>query len=288
MNVNGKTQLIGLIGWPVSHSFSPAMHNAAADALGLNWIYVPLPVHSQDLQTAVLGMSALGFRGINVTVPHKQTVMPLLDSIEESAKIIGAVNTIVVSRKSPGQEDNWHLAGHNTDWLGFLADLESLQVEINQRDCLVLGAGGSARAIVYSLAQAGANVHVLARRIDQARQLAIDFESVAPVQADSLAALSSLITRLKAPLIINTTPLGMDPTVENTVWPDSQPFPEGTFVYDLVYNPLETRLMQQAQAAGCRTANGLGMLLHQGAIAFELWTGRKPSIHVMKKGLESA
>jgi shikimate dehydrogenase len=287
MTIDGKTQLIGLIGWPVSHSFSPAMHNAAAVALGLNWIYVPLPVHPQDLQSAVLGMPALGFKGINVTVPHKQTVMPFLNSIEQGARIIGAVNTIVANPISLMQQDTWHLVGHNTDWLGFLADLDSLEVNINQRNCLVLGAGGSARAVVYGLAQAGANVHVLTRRIVQAGQLAADFADVAQVQVDSLTALRSLITGLKTPLIINTTPLGMIPEVDRTIWPDSVPFPAGAFVYDLVYNPLETRFMRQAQAAGCKTSNGLGMLVHQGAIAFELWTGQKPSIPVMKKALES-
>jgi shikimate dehydrogenase len=288
MSIDGKTQLIGLIGWPVSHSFSPAMHNAAAAELGLNWIYIPLPVHPQDLQSAVLGMPTLGFKGINVTVPHKQTVIPFLNTVEQGARIIGAVNTIVVNPVSLTPEDKWHLAGHNTDWLGFLADLDSLEVNINQRDCLVLGAGGSARAVVYALAQAGANVHVLARRIVQAGQLVADFAYVAQLQADSLAALPSLITGLKAPLIVNTTPLGMIPEVGRTVWPESVPFPAGTFVYDLVYNPQETRFMQQAQAAGCRTSNGLGMLIHQGAIAFELWTGQKPSIQVMKNALKSA
>ena len=288
MTIDGKTQMIGLIGWPVSHSLSPAMHNAAAAALGLNWIYVPMPVRPQDLQSAVLGIPALGFNGINVTVPHKQTVMPFLNTVEQGARIIGAVNTIVVNPVSLMQKDTWQMAGHNTDWLGFLADLDSLQVNINQRDCLVLGAGGSARAVVYGLAQAGANVHLLARRIVQAGQLAADFTDVTHVQVDSLAALSSLITGLKAPLIVNTTPLGMIPEVDRTVWPDSVPFPAGTFVYDLVYNPPETRFMRQAQAAGCRTSNGIGMLIHQGALAFELWTGQKPSIQVMQKALESA
>ena len=245
-------------------------------------------MHPRDLQSAVLGIPALGFNGINVTVPHKQAVIPFLNSIEQGARIIGAVNTIVVTRNSRLPENKWQLAGHNTDWLGFLSDLDSLQVNINQRDCLVLGAGGSARAVVYGLAQAGANVHVLARRSVQAEQLAADFAACGPgIQVDSLAALPTLITRLEAPLIVNTTPLGMIPEVDRTVWPDSLPFPTGTFVYDLVYNPQETRFMQQAQAAGCRTSNGLGMLIHQGAIAFELWTGQNPGIQVMKKALES-
>ena len=287
MTIDGKTKLIGLIGWPVSHSFSPAMHNAAAAALGLNWIYLPLPVRPPDLRSAVLGMSALGFKGINVTVPHKQAIIPFLNTIEKGARIIGAVNTIVVNRLSAKPEEPWLLAGHNTDWLGFLADLDSLQVPSKQRDCLILGAGGSARAVVYALAQAGANVLILARRKVQAEQLAADFAEVAQVLVDSLTALPSLVSGLNAPLIVNTTPLGMLPEVDRSVWPDSMPFPAGTFVYDLVYNPQETRFMQQAKEAGCGTSNGLGMLIHQGALAFELWTGQKPSIKEMKKALQS-
>ena len=285
MIVDGKTQLIGLIGWPVSHSFSPAMHNAAAASFGLNWIYVPLPVRPRDLRSAVEGMPALGFNGVNVTIPHKQAVMPFLDSIQQGAGIIGAVNTIVVNRNSSVPERTWQLAGYNTDWLGFLADLDSLAVSIKQRDCLVLGAGGSARAVVYALAQADAHVNILARRTDQAAQLAADLAGVAEVQFDSLAALPALVAGLKAPLIVNTTPLGMIPETDRTIWPESIPIPTGSFIYDLVYNPLETYLMRQAHAAGCGTSNGLGMLLHQGALAFELWTGQKPSIQMMEKAL---
>ena len=285
MIINGKTQLIGLIGWPVSHSFSPAMHNAAADALGINWIYLPMPVRPQDLKSAVLGIPALGFNGINVTVPHKQAVMPLLDTIEPGAKLIGAVNTIVVNRAA---DNTCQLTGHNTDSLGFLADLHSLHVNVDQRDCLILGAGGSARAVVYGLVQAGANVHILARRVTQAQQLATDFAGESSIQADSLAALPALVKSLKTPLIVNTTPLGMSPEVDRTIWPDSTSFPPGTFVYDLVYNPRQTRFMQQAQAAGCKTSNGLGMLIHQGALAFELWTGQKPDLQLMQNALESA
>ena len=261
------------------------MHNAAAASFGLNWIYVPLPVRPRDLRSAVEGMPALGFNGVNVTIPHKQAVMPFLDSIQQGAGIIGAVNTIVVNRNSSVPERTWQLAGYNTDWLGFLADLDSLTVSIKQRDCLVLGAGGSARAVVYALAQADAHVNILARRTDQAAQLAADLAGVAEVQFDSLAALPALVAGLKAPLIVNTTPLGMIPETDRTIWPESIPIPTGSFIYDLVYNPLETYLMRQAHAAGCGTSNGLGMLLHQGALAFELWTGQKPSIQVMEKAL---
>ena len=132
--INGKTQLIGVIGWPVSHTFSPAMHNAAAADLGLNWVYVPLPVRVEEVETAVRGLAAAGFRGINITVPHKQAIIPLLDVVETGAQAIGAVNTIVFARRDDGSV---RLIGHNTDWSGFLADLAALDVVVARRDCQI-------------------------------------------------------------------------------------------------------------------------------------------------------
>ncbi len=287
-SIDGKTQLMGLIGWPVEHSFSPAMHNAAAAELGLNWVYLPMPVHPQALGTAMRGLPALGFKGFNVTVPHKQAIIPMLDDVEQGARIIGAVNTVVISLDPERSEQPWHLVGHNTDWLGFLADLKALQVNVKGRDCLVLGAGGSARAIVYALAQAGANIILLARRTAQAEQLAAELSSVATIDIGSLDGLSSQASVLDAPLIVNSTPLGMSPKVDQSIWSDEFPFPSGTFIYDLVYNPWQTRLMQQASAAQCPCSNGLGMLLHQGALAFEMWTGHKPNLQTMEVALKAA
>ena len=282
MNIDGRTQLIGLIGWPVSHSFSPAMHNAALAALGLNWIYVPLPVHPANIAGALRGLPALGFRGVNVTVPHKQAVMPFLHEISPAARAIGAVNTILVD------QENGRLSGSNTDWRGFLADLAALEVELDGRACLVLGAGGSARGIVYGLNQAQGRVVIMARRVEQARQLAADMgeESVQTIRP--LEQLGEVAAELNAPLIINTTPLGMSPNFEGSPWPDEVPIPAGSFVYDLVYNPIETRLMRQAAAAGCRTSNGLGMLLRQGAASLSLWTGLEPDLAIMKEALEAS
>ncbi len=280
--INGKTQLIGLIGWPVSHSFSPAMHNAAAQALGLNWAYVPLPVKPEAVATAVSALSALGFRGVNVTVPYKQAVMPLLDEIEPGAQLIGAVNTIVVG-------ENGRLTGHNTDWSGFLADLAAHDIAVANRDCLLLGAGGSARAVAYGLAKSGARVHLLARRIAQAEAVLADLRKQLPAAQLTYHALSDLrqvMAQRPAPLIINCTPLGMTPHEASSPWPDTLPFPPDATVYDLVYNPRHTRLMQQAEAAGCRTLNGLGMLVQQGAQAFALWTGQLPDTAVMATALQ--
>ncbi len=280
--INGKTQLIGLIGWPVSHSFSPAMHNAAAEALGLNWAYVPLPVAPENVATAVSSLSALGFRGVNVTVPHKQAVMPLLDELEPGAQAIGAVNTIVVG-------ENGRLTGHNTDWSGFLADLQAQGVSVTGRDCLLLGAGGSARAVAYGLAKSEARVHILARRGDQAAELIADLRPYLPqaqLISQPLSDLEKVSATLSAPLIINSTPLGMTPNDMTSIWPTNLPFPAEAIVYDLVYNPPHTRLMQQAQAAGCWAINGLGMLVQQGAKAFALWTGQKPDTAVMTNAIQ--
>ena len=282
MTLNGKTQLIGLIGWPVSHSFSPAMHNAAAQALGLNWAYVPLPVKPEAVATAVSALSALGFRGVNVTVPHKQAVMPLLDEIEPGAQAIGAVNTIVVG-------ENGRLTGHNTDWSGFLADLQAHDIAVANRDCLLLGAGGSARAVAYGLAKSGARVHLLARRREQAEAVLADLRGQLPeaqLTCHLLGELRQVVAQCHAPLIINSTPLGMTPQEDSTPWPVNLPIPEDATVYDLVYNPPHTRLMQQAEAAGCDAYNGLGMLIQQGAQAFALWTGQQPDTAVMATALQ--
>ena len=292
--INGRTQLIGLIGWPVSHSFSPAMHNAAAQAAGLNYVYLPLPVRPENVATAVTALPTLGFRGVNVTIPHKQAVMPLLDEIDPAAAAIGAVNTIVVEsgqgsgdQRSLGAGGQGSMVGYNTDWSGFLADLAALAVPVAGRDCLVLGAGGSARAVVYGLMTAGARVRVLARRVEQAQQLITGLQTgllppTAFLEARSLMELAAAVSATTAPLIINTTPLGMSPQVDGSPWPGNLPMPAGAFVYDLVYNPRQTKLMQQAAAAGCGTANGLGMLVQQGALAFQLWTGIMPDVEIMK------
>ncbi len=292
MTVSGKTQLIGLIGWPVAHSFSPAMHNAAAAAAGLDWVYLPLPVRPDGVETAVRGLPALGFRGVNVTIPHKQAIIPFLDEIDPAAQAIGAVNTIVVETEDERLKiEDWRLVGYNTDWSGLLADLAQLEEPVAGRDCLVLGAGGSARAVVYGLGAAGGRVQVLARRAEQAQRLVADLETgflgeIRFLEAKPLMALETAVSATTAPLIINTTPLGMAPDVNNSPWPGNLTFPPGAFVYDLVYNPRETKLIRQARADGLPAANGLGMLVQQGALAFQLWTGVMPDTAVMRHVLE--
>ena len=283
MTINGETRLLGLLGWPVGHSFSPAMHNAALAAAGLNYAYVPLAVRPSGLKTAVSALSSLNFRGVNVTVPHKQTIIPFLDEIDPAAAAIGAVNTVVI-------EDDGRLLGKNSDWSGFMADLAALDVDVNActelgrsgRSCVIFGAGGSARAVAYGLVQAGAMVYVVARRQEQAEVLV---EEMGLPHGSITAATVDVVGGLTAPLLVNCTPLGMHPHEDGSVW--NGEFPPDSFAYDLVYNPTETLFMRQARAAGCEVANGLGMLLRQGAVAFEWWTGVMPDVSVMRSVFEN-
>jgi shikimate dehydrogenase len=272
MKINSTTRLAGIIGWPVEHSLSPARHNAVAGALGLDFAYVPLPVAPGEVGTAVAGLAALGFLGANVTVPHKEAVLPYLDRLDAAAQAVGAVNTIVV-------KDG--LTGYNTDWIGFMEDVAALGITVAGRDCLVLGAGGSARAVVYALHQAGGRVRLLARRLEQAQALAAALPGAASCHDLAVLETGARVWQQEPVLIVNTTPLGMAPHVDRSPWPETRPLPDSAFVYDLVYNPAETKLIRQARAGGGRAANGLGTLVRQGAHAFRLWTGHDPDLSVM-------
>jgi shikimate dehydrogenase len=281
LDINARTQLVGLLGWPVSHSVSPTMHNAAFAERRMNWRYVPLPVHPDRIEDAVRGLRALGFRGANVTVPHKQAVMTILDRWTPSAEAIGAVNTIIVG------EDGL-LTGDNTDAGGFIADLRANGVDPQGRRVLVVGAGGSARAVVYGLAEAGASaITVLNRTVDRARSLtgaiAPYFEEVqfgAVSFPDGVAALTD-----EADLIVNCTSLGMHPHIEGLPWDEDLEFTPAQTVYDLVYNPASTRLLQLAAADGAKPIGGLGMLIHQGALAWERWTGEDAPVEIMRRAV---
>ncbi len=277
--------LVGLIGWPVGHSKSPAMHNAAFRAADVDGYYALLPVRPERVGEAVVGLRALGFRGANVTVPHKKAVIPFLDELSPEARAIGAVNTIIV------QEDG-ALSGHNTDAAGFMEDLQALGApldDLRQSAALVLGAGGSARAVTYALASRGVPVRLLARRPEQAQTLAGSLIPHLPaaglVTAHAWPELHNLAA--DARLIVNCTPVGMTPHSDASPWPDDLPFRPRQMVYDLVYNPRRTRLMTQAQASGARAWNGLGMLVYQGARAWSLWTGLPAPIEVMRTAAEA-
>jgi shikimate dehydrogenase len=280
-DVDGETRLTGVIGWPVAHSLSPAMHNAAFERLELNWRYVPLPVRSERLAEAIRGLAALGFCGANVTVPHKVAAMPLLDDIDPAAQAIGAVNTITVDA------DTGRLTGHNTDAAGFMDDLAAFGVALAPgAHVLVLGAGGAARATAFAAMKQGAAVSVLNRTHERAERLVAALRELVPgaaVQAVKAAALASLVRGgERVTLIVNATAAGMWPDVKHTPWPYGVPFPEGATLYDTVYRPARTRLMRDAEALGLRTIGGLGMLVRQGAAAFRLWTGIDAPVEIMR------
>ncbi len=278
MSIDGQTQLVGIVGWPVAHSLSPAMHNAAFSYAGLNWRYVPLPVRTGDLAVAVKGLAALGFRGINVTVPHKVDVIPLLDSLTEAVSVVGAVNTIRIDRNTG------HLEGLNTDMTGFLADLASNGVRFGKGSrVIILGAGGAARAAAAGLVRSGSHVIIVNRTLSKAQAIVKFMQSSWAHPNIEWAAMDDLSKVVEGVgLIINTTPVGMWPDIDTTPWPNGVPFPKDAVVYDTVYRPLKTRLMRDAEAAGLRAVGGIGMLVYQGAAAFEVWTGRKAPIDVMK------
>jgi len=278
LNINGQTKLVGLIGYPIEHSLSPAMHNSAFAALNLNWCYVPLPVPPGRLKEAVVGLRALSFVGANVTVPHKEAVMSYLDHVAPEAQAIGAVNTIVV-REGQG-------IGYNTDWLGFLTALGESGFDSQGKQAVVLGAGGAARAVVYALAQAGAQVTVLNRTPARAQALIQDFSLLFSSLPLSLQTLEKQTA--EAHLLVNATPVGIWPEVDKSLWPENLAFPGHLCVFDLVYNPHETKLLQQARRAGAKVIGGLGMLVHQGAAAFELWTGEKAPVETMYEAARKA
>lgn len=280
-DITATTILVGLLGWPVRHSVSPQMHNAAFAARRMNWRYVPLPVHPERVEAAVYGLRALGFRGANVTIPHKQAVMPYLDRWSPAAEAIGAVNTIII------QEDG-NMLGDNTDAAGFIADLRGQGVEPAGCSALVVGAGGSARAVVYGLAEAGAaRILLLNRTVARAEELAATMRGYFPEIPLDVAAFPEDVADAAqhADLIVNCTSLGMEPYLEGLPWDEEVEFRPDQTVYDLVYNPAVTRLLQLASADGARALGGLGMLVYQGAIAWERWTQEPAPVEVMRRAV---
>jgi shikimate dehydrogenase len=278
-SITGKTSLVGLIGWPVEHSLSPAMHNAAFAELGIDWAYVPLPVHPDNLQRALKGLAALNFVGVNVTVPHKQAVMRYVDELSDAARLTGAVNTIQI------KEGKYY--GYNTDAYGFLHALVEAGCHPKGMRVAVLGAGGAARAVVFALARAEAkSITVINRTQERAAFLVDDLADAFPnSQINSTPFTRKDLSRLKdtIDLVINATSVGMYPHIDANPWPADVPLPRQALVNDLVYNPLETLFLKNAQSTGLTAVDGLGMLIHQGAYAFETWTGHKPPIDTMRQ-----
>lgn len=272
--------MVGLLGYPVVHSFSPYMHNAAFRALGMDWVYLAFNVEPRLLPAAVSGIRALGFRGVNVTIPHKQAILPFLDEIDPLAKLIGAVNTVVVKEGK--------LVGYNTDASGFWRSLKEEGVDPRGKRALILGAGGAARAVAYALVKHGCNrLYIANRTYDRARELAETLKKAGETSVEPLSLEEAFLASIlpEADLIINTTSVGME-TVGGELPITADKLEARHIIYDLVYNPPYTKLLKMASSKGCRAISGRSMLLYQGAEAFTLWTGREAPLEVMKQVVE--
>lgn len=275
--ITAHTSRVGLISWPVGHSLSPVMQNAAFEHLGLDWVYLPLPVQPGNLEEAIRGLVALNFAGCNISVPHKTHVIPFLDEITPAVAQMKAANTIkIVDGK---------VCGSNTDPDGFIGALRSADFQPEGTRILLIGAGGAARAALYGLSQVkGVQVHVLDVIEQQAASLvqdmrvlfgenALDYLPYGRPSFDTL--------RKQVDLVVNASPVGMHPNVDASPWPDDIDLPEQAAFFDIVYNPLETRFLSRAARAGRQTISGLMMLVKQGAVSFETWTNQPAPMDVM-------
>jgi shikimate dehydrogenase len=280
INISVSTRLYGVLGHPVGHSLSPPMQNAALAEMGLDAVYLAFDVPPERLELALRGLAALGAAGVNLTIPLKERAVPLLDWVSPEAIRIGAVNTI----KIEGERTQ----GYNTDAPGFLASLRSCSGDPTGKRCVVLGAGGSARAVSVALAGAGARMTLVNRTVERAMELARILredgrDPVAQVLRWDSPGVEAALS--EAELLVNTTPIGMAPHADDPLPVPASALHPHLFVYDLIYNPAETRLLAEARRCGARGANGIGMLAHQGALALEIWTGRPAPAATMERVL---
>jgi shikimate dehydrogenase len=279
--ISGKTRLCGVIGAPVEHTMSPIMYNAAFKKLGLDYIYVPFRVTKEDLGKAIEGMRALNLKGLNVTIPHKVTIIQFLDELDPLAGKIGAVNTIV--------NNGGTLIGYNTDATGFLQALLERGIEPKGKNVVILGAGGASRAISFVLAERGANLVILNRTPDRAKECAGRISQIfqREVQALQLGGDNLIKVLEKADILVNTTSVGMSPNNGETLVTSNLIKPS-LIVFDIVYNPIRTRLQMEAERSHAQIISGIEMLLWQGALAFEKWTGLKAPVELMRKEVVKA
>ncbi len=271
MNVNGKTKLIGIFGNPIAHTLSPLMHNAAFSKLGMDNCYIPFRVLPENLPQAVQSIRSLNLLGVNVTVPHKENVIPLLNKIDTEASFIGAVNTVT--------NIDGTLTGYNTDGRGFISSLTEQEISIDGKNIVIIGTGGACRAISYYLSEKASKLSLYDIDKQKSEKLIHDLKEL----RENVFPLNSIKDAGEADILINATPLGMkaddpSPVDPGLINPDM-------VVCDLVYK--KTRLLQEAEKKGAKTINGSGMLLWQGVLAFELWTGVKPPVDLMREILLS-
>ena len=279
--ITGATKLLGVIGRPVEHSLSPVMHNAAIAHLGVNFVYLPFPIAPNALAAAIAGFEAIELQGFNITIPHKQAIMPMLTEISEAAQAVGAVNTVWRA------ETGW--SGCNTDVTGFLAPLKSLSRDWTQTVALILGNGGAARAVVAGCSQLGfAAIWVVGR--NQAKLQAFQQSWLASPLQPKLAVypwdqLPDLLPQ--AGLVVNTTPIGMHPNTDaSPLNPDLiANMPTAAIAYDLIYTPNPTHFLRHAAAHGATSIDGLEMLVQQGAAALEIWLRQPAPVEIMRQSL---
>jgi len=273
--INAATRLCAIFGSPIRHSASPAMHNAAFAALGLNWRYVAFEVDPKNLRAAIDGAKVMGLAGLNLTVPHKLLAMDMVDALDESAKTWGAVNVIRFDEKGA--------TGFNTDAEGFAISLrEDLALDLRGAKVLLLGAGGAGRTAALKLAsEKVAELFLVNRTPVRAEEIAVEIKARFPEVKATVG-----YPQVPVDLLVNATSLGLKPEDGSPLDEKFFPLKQARTVYDMIYRPAETTLLQAAKAAGCRTANGLGMLLYQGARAFEIWTGQPAPLEVMRQALK--
>ena len=273
-----KTQLCAVIGDPVSHSLSPAIHNAAFAAAELNYAY--LAFHVTDLPGCLTGMRALpSFRGMSVTIPHKETIIPLLDEVDPLAAAVGSVNTVT--------NDGGRLIGSTTDGLGTLRAFADAGVNLDGKRVLFLGAGGAVRAVAFAVLREtkAASVTILARRAEQAESLVADLDDAPRAVAGSFEHVASAMNAHD--VVIQGTPVGMAPNVDQSPVAAEQ-FRSDQVAFDMVYRPHETQFLNDAQAAGCTVVFGIEMLLHQAALQFETWTGETAPVDAMRDAVRES
>ncbi|MDD5434217.1 MAG: shikimate dehydrogenase [Nitrospira sp.] len=282
MKITGKTKVVGIIGWPVSHSLSPVMHNAAFDYLGLDYCYVPFAIEPGCLKEAMEAVPALNIVGLNVTVPHKEKVLNYISELSEESRMIGAVNTLKVA--------GHRLIGYNTDGLGFANSLKEAGYPLAKHSLLILGSGGAAKAVAFQSAAEGVKEIIIANRtVSKAVSLKTQLAGYFPLLKIEVTGITyNELSRVtdKVDAIVNTTSVGLAGVDESPI--PGELLHKGLFICDLIYNPSETTLLKYAKEAGCRYINGLGMLVHQGAASFRLWTGIEPPIEIMRRAVEAA
>lgn len=271
MDVTGKTKIIGIFGNPIDHTLSPAMHNSALKTLGLDMCYIPFRVLPEYLHDAVNAVRGLNLLGVNITVPHKEKVIPLLDEVDKEALFIGAVNTVVNSDRK--------LKGYNTDGRGFMSSLLEADISPEGKDIFIIGTGGASRAISYYLSEKASNLFLYDIDRPKAEKLTSDLQNI----RSNITLVNNINDINKYHILINATPLGLKS--DDPLPFDPSHISSDLVVCDLVYK--KTRLIQEAEKKGAKTIDGSGMLLWQGVLAFELWTGKKPPVEVMRQALLS-